>query len=261
MPSDQNFNEETFGSLLYELKERLNFTDVQLANAAGVRLVSSVSQWMNGSSMPTRFQFAKIITFVRTQARGQGHSMEDEISRLTELHPDPLIELADPFIEVDETTSKMAAFAMQKKALEQEIQELRAQKQNAPDEESRLAIGQAIRIVEQYRDRYPDVEISMPGKIKISLVRSDILNMMDDLHKDENRAWTVIGITVGAIFGMFINWLTSSDGMLPAALIVLAMFGIATAVAALWLSQIRNRIERYQEGELVSPGGNENADD
>jgi 6-pyruvoyl-tetrahydropterin synthase len=150
--------------------------------------------------------------------------------------------------------------------LEQSIEKLRAQiaelKEAVPDKQQAQVTDQLREIattIEQMsvsnKELKADILLPPMEDMNVRLVRSDTLDRLEEYRMDESKAYLLIGVFGGAIFGILSNWATNETFTItrPSRMLMILFFIFALATT-LWAYQVSGRARRVRN-QLLYPKG------
>lgn len=242
---------QDFAGVLNSWMERTGATPAEIAVAIQVSS-NDVNRWLGGHGpRPAKYRIDLLVSFF--EAKGVVPMVEE----LRALYGDenmPLVvqpggakaevqPLAPAQIVEPPLAAGTPTVGLDRVILETTRRELReVLQQSRGDDPIRQRLEEIIKRLEG-GTATPQAQVHWQEDLEIYLVPSDALNELDYLHKDENWAWAIIGVTAGAVLGIISNWVTSSASPTPSAAITLLLLVVATIAAVLWLRRIEGRIQ------------------
>jgi hypothetical protein len=77
--------------------------------------------------------------------------------------------------------------------------------------------------------------VVLPEDMAVQLVPSNLLEHLDEVRSDENKAYLLIGIFAGAEVGIVVNWTTDDKFTITRpSLVLMALFGVLLFISAGW---------------------------
>lgn len=248
-------NKKQFADLLQQIRDRClvqgqPITSSMIASAIIGSNVHEVQHWLEGSGLPKEHELKKLADFFRKCTCDE--ELDGDLIRLFELCNYAIPNWNTKLPEREQLELKTVVEQIREEQREQFGQMLSSFMTSQQKIETLVQASEGAK--PQPTSREPAVIWVMPEEIEITMVRADILSVLDDLKNDENQVWAVIGVTGGAVLGIVVNWLTSSLSAMPAAIFALFFFIAATGFLYIRLQQLRKRIDTLRREHLEHPG-------
>jgi hypothetical protein len=99
------------------------------------------------------------------------------------------------------------------------------------------------------RDTATDLtaRVILPEDIAVQLVPSNLLEHLDEVRSDENKAYLFIGVFAGAEVGIVVNWATDDQFTITRpSLVLAALFGVLLLISAGWAWLLSRRGARLK---------------
>jgi hypothetical protein len=248
-----NSNKEQFAALLQDICHRCQYqgetiTNSMIASTVRAKNIQEIEQWFNGARLPQEWQLKKLADYLRGKCNCEGE-LNNDLTRLFVLCGFNIPSWNAKSPEQTESARWLefeAVEQLRKEQIQQVVEIVTSAILQTSEKSSSQNAGQ--KSTEQ-----TEVIIIRPKEIEITLVRADILSVLDDLKNDENQVWAVIGITSGAMLGIVVNWITFSLSALPAAIVVLFFLAAATGLLYTRLQQLKERTNTLRNKYLEHP--------
>lgn len=90
--------------------------------------------------------------------------------------------------------------------------------------------------------------VRLPEDMTIQLVKSDLLEHLDEYRSDENKAYLLIGIFAGTESGILVNWATEENfSITRPSLVLIILFALLLGMSVWWATQLHIRATKLKK--------------